>query len=343
MGDLGLIRPFGLRDIVTVARLQREVVPLDLEWQLTRAASPLGTALLSHTVPGRGEVSTFIADHREESGRWKGLAQMRQRRNHPEYVITYLGPSLTSREGTHALWQRLLAHAYVQAGEHGAHRVYAGLPPDGEETQLFRHMGFTAYAQEDIFRWHPEESQGMQVVPLALRHQNYRDSWGLQQLYASVTPRAVQNAEGSAQAEWELNHTPWSLRHQRAGLVWDGPGEIAAAVQIRSARRGHWIKLLLHPDAREYASPLVAAALSKVESSPDQSVFCAVRTYESDLASTLRDHGFRLLTSHTLVVKPCTVLARDTLGQIVPSLNGQTEHAAPTAIKCFSEGNNHSL
>ena len=326
-----------------MAQLQRQVVPLDLEWQLTRSMSPLRAAVFSRTILGREEVCTCIADDREETGQWRGLAQMRHRRHCPEYVITYLAPALASREGSHALWQRLLAHLYVQAGEWGGHRVYAGLPPDGEETQIFRHMGFTAYAQEDVYEWQPSASPSGQAVPLPLRRQQDRDSWGLQQLYAHVTPRAVQNAEGSAQTEWEISQEPWTVRTQRWGHVWDGPGEIAAAVQTRSGHRGHWLKMLLHPDAYKHADSLVAAALSKIEGPPDKKVFCAVRTYERGITAALTAHGFRLLASQTLVVKPCTVLARDALGQSVPSLNGQTEQAAPTAIKLDAKGSKHNI
>jgi hypothetical protein len=89
----------------------------------------------------------------------------------------------------------------VKAGERSGQRLYASLPADGEEYQIFRHVGFTAYAQEDVYKLMSPPSGLEGVEPLPVRRQHIRDSWELQQLYATVTPRAVQNAEGSAQSQ----------------------------------------------------------------------------------------------------------------------------------------------
>jgi hypothetical protein len=129
-----------------------------------------------------------------------------------------------------------LAHLCVKAGERSGQRLYASLPADGEEYQIFRHVGFTAYAQEDVYKLMSPPSGLEGVEPLPVRRQHLRDSWGLQQLYATVTPRAVQNAEGSAQPQWELGHSRWwrSYPH-RKGYVWESQDEIWAALQIRAS------------------------------------------------------------------------------------------------------------
>ncbi len=333
-----MIRSFRLQDIPLVARLQRDAVPLNLESRYTRSTSLLGSAILSRILSGRNGVCTFVADHQEDSGRWRGLAQMHQRRRYPEYVIDYVSPPLATGSGAHALWQRLLAQLYVQAGEKGGQRIHAGLPPEGEEQQIFRHMGFNAYAQEDVYQWAPA-SPVVPTAPIPLRRQRERDSWELQRLYALITPRPVQNAEGSAQAGWELVRRAWISTNQSTGYVWDGHGEIAAALQMRSSPRAHWLRMLLHPEMLEYADALVAAALSKVDAAPGQSVYCAVRTYEPAISSALLSNGFQPVGSQTLVVRHCTVTVRDTVGQMVRNLNGHPEHAAPTPIKYQSPRN----
>ncbi|MGQ9502366.1 MAG: hypothetical protein ACUVSF_04155 [Anaerolineae bacterium] len=325
-----MIRPFRLWDVALVARLQREGVSLDLETRLTWPHSPLGMALISHLLPARDGMHTCIVDHKEENGGSYGLAQMRQRPGRNEYMITFMAPALSSGSGAHAIWQRLLNHLAVHTGEQGGQRLYAGLPDEGEEYQVFRHAGFVAYAQEIVYRCAslpplPPSS------PLTLRPQCERDSWGLQQLYAAATPRAVQTAEGSGQGEWELLRQRWLTQPWRRGYVWECAGEIRAALQVRSTPTAHWIRLLCHPDDLDQMDALVVAALMKVlKGNRNRSVLWAVRTYEPGLAAVLSEYGFVPAASQTLVVKYCTVWARELALHPVTTLNGKAEQAAPT-------------
>ncbi len=327
-----MIRPFRLWDVALVARLQREGVPLDLETHLTRVHSPLGMAVMSHLLPGRGGTCTCIADHKDENSGSSGLAQMRQRTNRKEYTIAFISPTLSSGSGAHATWQRLLTHMAVKAGEQGGYRLYAGLPDEGDEYQVFRHVGFTAYAQEEVHRC-TGPSHPPSVAPLPLRQQRERDSWSLQKLYATVTPRAVQTAEASAQDEWELPRRHWPWYPQRRGYVWETAGEIGAALHIRSTAAAHWLRLLLHPDMVDQAPAAVAAAIAHIRFSARHKTFWAVRTYEAGVSALLSDCGFEPVGCQTLVVKHCTVWARESSLQPVPTLNGKAEHAAPT-MKC---------
>jgi hypothetical protein len=277
---------------------------------------------------------TCIINQQEENGRLLGLAQMRRRSNSPEHVVVFIAPALTSANGTHAIWQRLLAFLCIKAGEQGSQRVYAGLPADGEEYQIFRHVGFTAYAQEDVFELAKGPARPAQVEPLALRRQRSPDSWGIQQLYATVTPRAVQNAEGSARSQWELSGSPWwTSGLSRQGFVWESGDEIWAALQIRSSRAAHWLRLLLHPDVLEQADGLVAAALARVRRAPGQKLYCAVRTYEAGIRSALMAYGFQLLDSQTLTVKHTTVWSREPALHKVRALEGHAESATPSAVR----------
>lgn len=306
---------------------------LDLETCLTRPHSPLNTAIASSLFLSRTGVCTYVIDQEEENSDLLGLAQMWQRPGRPEYVVVFISPALASGNGAHAIWQRLLTHLCVKAGERGGQRLYAGLPTDGEEAyQVFRHVGFAAYAQEDVFQFVGPASQLAGFKPLPLRRQRERDSWGLQQLYATITPRAVQNAEGSAQGQWELSGRGWGSYPYRRGYVWEDRGEIWAALQIRSSRAGYWLRMLLHPDALDQADMLVAAVLARVHCVPGQKLYCAVRTYEAGLPSALVASGFRAVGSQTLVVKHTTVWAREPAVQRVPALEGHAESLTPSAV-----------
>ena len=46
-----------------------------------------------------------------------------------------------------AIWQRLLTHLCVQTAERGSLRIYARLPVESDELQLFRNVGFLEYGQ----------------------------------------------------------------------------------------------------------------------------------------------------------------------------------------------------
>lgn len=328
-----VIRPFRLRDVGLVARLQREGVLLDLETGLTRPRSPLSTAIVSSLLNRRVGAFTYIVNYKEENVHLPGLAQMRRRPGRPEHVVVFIAPPLTRGNGAHAIWQRLLTHLCIKAGEQGGQRVYAGLPVDGVEYQIFRHVGFTAYAQEEVFELVAYPAGLEKVTPLPLRRQRSHDSWELQQLYATLTPRAVQNAEGSAQTQWELGGRRWwDSYSRRQGYVWETRGEIWAALQIRSTRASHWLRMLLHPSALDQADGLVAAALSRLHRSPAQRLYCAVRTYEAGISSALSGWGFKLVGSQTLTVKHTTVWARDLAPQLVHALDAHTESATPSAV-----------
>jgi hypothetical protein len=331
---IDLIRPFRLRDVGLVARLQREGVLLDLETCLTRPRSPLAAAIVSSLLPIGTSASTYVVTDSEQNSQLSGLAQMRRRPGYPEQVVVFISPPLTKGNGAHAIWQRLLAHLCIKAGEQGGQRLYAGLPVNGEEYQIFRHVGFTAFGQEDVFKLavYPTDLEG--VPPLPVRRQRSRDSWGIQQLYATITPRAVQNAEGLAQTQWELGGRGWRGPNQhRQGYVWERRSEIWAALQIRSNRTGHWVRMLLHPSALDQADGLVAAALSRVHRAPHQGIYCAVRTYEAGIPTALTARGFQLVGSQTLVVKHTTVWAREPATQSVHALDGHhAESATPSAV-----------
>lgn len=150
-----MIRPFQLRDIPLVAHLQRVGTPLDLEEQLTHPRSPLRSVLLDSIFAPREGPSTFILDQPEENGKILGLAQMRSHPGRPERDVVFMSPSLDTGNGSHAIWQRLLTHLCIQTAERGGLRVYARLPAQSEELQLFKNVGFLEYAQENFYRLDP--------------------------------------------------------------------------------------------------------------------------------------------------------------------------------------------
>jgi hypothetical protein len=305
---------------------------LDLEESLTQPCSPLRDALASYLLPGDMKTQTYVLDYRDPEGsqRLLGFAQMRPRRGLPEADIVYIAPALAvGGNGVYATWQRLLTYLCVVAGERGVQRLYTRVASDGEEHQIFRHVGFVPYAREDIYRL-------TRVPPLSgekrlrLRPQTASDSWGLQRLYATISPRPVQQAEVLAQGQWEIRSDNRLGRRSREGYVLEDQSEIIACLQIRRGRLGSWLKMLLHPQAYAHADSLVRQGLELL-AVPERPVYCCVREYNNGgLRALLNEQGFQFFVQQTIMVKHTTVWAKEPVPKLIPILEKSIESAAPT-------------
>ena len=317
-----------------MSRLQRAGTPLDIEEQLTHPRSPLRSVLLDTFLSPRTGHSTFILNYHDENGNQLGLAQMRVRPGRPERDVVFMSPSLDAGNGSTAIWQRLLAHLCVQTAEQGSLRIYARLPMESEELKVFKNVGFIEYGQLDIYQLDSTVNRINIKPQLQLRPQRSSDGWGLQKLYAAMTPRAVQNVEGLGQGQWDLNRRRWVEQGRRSGYVWEVEGELLGALHIRAGKRGYWIRTMLHPNALENADALCQAALELTVANPYLPVYFAFTQYEAGWPHILPTLGFQPLTSQTLVVKPMTVRVREKTPGLISVLEATpTEGAAPIVTR----------
>ncbi len=336
-----MIKSFHLRDTKLVSRLQRTGTPLDIEEQLTHPRSPLRSALLDTFLSPQTGPSTFILNQHDDNGSHMGLAQMRIRPGRPERDVVFMSPTLDAGNGSHAVWQRLLAYLCVQTADQGSLRIYARLPLNSEELQVFKHVGFIEYGQLDIYQLNQSFSRVDVTTSFQLRPQQSSDGWGLQKLYAGLTPRAVQNVEGLGQGQWDLTRHRWVEQGRRNGYVWEVNGELLGALHIRTGKCGYWIRTMLHPDASEEAEALCRAALKLTTAKLHLPVYFSFRQYEAGWRPILPDLGFEPLTSQTLVVKPMTIRVRDKTPTLIPTLEtSSTEGASPIIAR--AEANKQS-
>lgn len=325
-----------MRDSRLVARLQRVGVPLDIEEQLTHPRSPLRSVFIDTVLSPRLGPTTFILKQKDDQGEQLGLAQVRARPGRPERDVVFMSPRLDNGSGSHAIWQRLLTHICVKIAEQGAMRLYARLPLDSEEAQLVKNVGFLEYGQEDFYQLEPTVDRSAIKSNLQLRPQHANDGWGMQKLYATLTPRSVQNAEGLAQGQWELTGQQWGKQGRRYGYVWEDGGEIMGVLHIRAGKRGYLLRTLLHPNAIEQASALCRAGLKLTAARPELPVYFALRLYDAGWQTALTDLGFAPLTSQMLLVKPMTVRIREKTPGIVPSLDASHTEGAATSMMTHS-------
>jgi hypothetical protein len=329
-----LIKPFHLRDVVLLAKLQNQGQMLDLEERLVHPRSPLNAAVFASVLPAMSNTSTFILNFADEQEHNSGLIQMRDRAGRPEQDVVFLAPSILPGNGSHAVWQRLLTYVCVKAGEMGHHRIYARLESGRDEVQVLKNVGFSAYAEEAIFFLAPGHFPEGMHDSLGLRKQTTADSWSLQRLYAAVTPHVVQVAEGLAQGQWQINNHLLSYRSRRHGYVWEREGEILAVLHLRSGKTGYSLRMLLHPDVANQVDALIQAGLSLVgdlHHQPDKPVYISLRTYQTELVSVLAAYGFQKLAIQVVMVKHMTVRARDFLSRLVVAFEtaGEAKPAAP--------------
>jgi len=266
---------------------------------------------------------------------------MRPRPGRPEQDVVFISPALTTGSGSHAIWQRLLTHLCIQTAERGNLRVYAGLPIDSEELQLFKNVGFLAYSQEDIYQLPGGATRLSTQTTLKLRPQQSSDGWGLQKLYGTLTPRAIQNIEGLAQGQWAIPRHRWADQGRRYGYVWEEKGELLGALYIRTGKQGCWMRTLLHPDAVDEAEAFGRAALGVI-TDRNLPVFFAIRQYESGWSAILSNLGFSAFTSQTLVVKPMTVRVSKKQSILLPNLEKNPVEGAPSAMSHSKRGSSEA-
>ncbi len=314
-----------------VAQLQKQGTALDMEERLLHPRSPLRSALLANLFPAMPAVSTYILQMDDDKHTQLGLVQARIRPGRPEQDVVFLSPTLESGNGSHAMWQRLLSHICIKAGEMGHQRIYARLKSDSIAIQIFRNIGFTPYAEERIFRLDAELHPETTTDDLGLRYQTTADSWSVQRLYTAVTPHTVQVAEGLAQGQWQINRYPLANQGNRRGYVWENRGEILAVLNIHSGKTGHWLRMMIHPDVHDEAPRLILGGLAHLKNSRKHPVYFSLRTYQSESATQLFACGFREYNSQQILVKHITVRAKDFLSRLLPAFETSAEgnHAAP--------------
>jgi hypothetical protein len=318
---------FDIRDLLVVSRLQNQGMLLDLEEALTQTYRPLLAALMGYLpIEGIG-VFTYVCDESEESQRMKAFAQVRIRKAGSEAAMVYLTPSPSAAGDAQSIWCRLLEELCLEAGEQGIQRIFARLPEDGPEVEAFQHVGFSTYTREDVFRL-------AQIPPdlvhsKTIRPQQPTDSWGLQGLYADIAPRLVQQAENITVKEWETTPGLWPRRVKRDGYVLEDKGEIIGYLQIRQGQTGHWLEMLLHPQAYERADELIEQSLSLLTEYPPRPIYCCVRRYQGGLRAPLEAKEVHQFASQCVMIKYTTVLIKEPALKLIPALDKRAKAAAP--------------
>jgi hypothetical protein len=139
----------------------------------------------------------------------------------------------------------------------------------------------------------------------------------------------VQQAENITVSEWEVTPGPWLRQARQEGCVLEDKGEIVGYLRIRQGQTGHWLEMLLHPQAYERADELVVHSLSLLSEYPSLPIYCCLRRYQGGLRAPLEARGFRHFASQCVMVKYTTVRIKEPALKLIPALEKRAEVATP--------------
>lgn len=316
-----------LFDLTAIHQLQSRGMQLDLERAVLWPHTPMQAALAAHLPFNHTGAATIVLHSPYQRRRALGFLQARERRGRPEADISFIAPALDASEDAVSIWYRLLAECARRVGEEGGQRLFAQVANANGIEEVFRQAGFSTYAREDIYRLNVWPSNLKKSD--ALRHQRRRDGWTLLRLYAQLTPRPVQIAEGMLSANGVAGKMgDWWDQSRGAGYILEVDGELFGAVRVQRGRAAYWLHFWLHPQAEEYGELLVRGALDLLWAAPHRPIYCNARDYESGLRAPLEAARFLFLHTRNLLVKHTTVRAKEPAIKLVPALEKRPEPAA---------------
>lgn len=289
-----MIRPFGLRDLALLRRLDKQGTLLHAESALTKRCRPLRGALVNLIT--RGEVATCVW----REGKGGGFVQFNVGKGQSNAQLLYLATTAVAANGdavngdgagevplNEDAWLALLDGAVDAAGRRGVHALLADVDETGPELPILRRAGFAVYTRQDI--WMLTERTGASPEPI-LRPQAATDAWDVEWLYTNTVPPLIQLVEPAPPDRGAI----WVLRED---------GELTGFVHLDKGSRATWLQIYIHPNAYAHASEIVSAAVRVSDPEPDHPVYCCVRRYQSWLQSALDESGFRLCHSQAVMVK----------------------------------------
>lgn len=321
--------PFSPGDSLSVYRLQRRGIPLDLQRDLMHSHRPLWEAWLAFMTQQAMGQPTYIL-HDPHDG--EAFVQIRYRPHQAAADIAYLAPSLEEHSRAANAWSHLLDGACIEVATRGIQRVFANLPASGAEVETLHGVGFTLYAEEEVYRLVQEPLGAPTKAPPTLRAQKVEDWPALQKLCVAVTPQRVRQAEGGIALPTGPEKS--SRRYVLPALVGD---DLVAALSITSGELSDWLQVLVHPDARQLrevesarlAETLIHWGLTALANRPPKAIFCSVRQYENGVRDALRHLGFELYATRALTVKPTVAWIKTPIQEAVPGLKGTVEPVPP--------------
>jgi hypothetical protein len=253
-----------------------------------------------------------------------GFVQVRFRPHQAAADVSFLAPALEAGRDASNLWFRLLDGASVELAGRGIQRVFANLSESGAEADLFYQSGFTLYAGEEVFRLAQRPELGDREEIPELRLQRPADWPSIQRLFVAVTPQRVRQSEGGIRIAAGMERNC-----QHYVLPGENRGDLAAVLSICTGGQACFLRLVVHPEARDVADGLVRGGLAIMDRCPAKPVFCGVRQYEGGVRAALLAAGFEHYASRALMVKHTLAWSKTPVPELGPALKATAEIVPP--------------
>ena len=316
---------------------------------LTRPASPFWRELSSHLPIYESNIRTYVVRRDKNGSRMTAVAQLCEHPSRPDAEVVYLAPALSAHTDARDLWTRLLSEVCKRAGEQGLLRIFAAVPRDSEELEVFRQAGFIDYAREDILRL---DGFGpvRRTYPLnGVRRLQYGDESRLTDLYEQVTPRHVQWAEGqSLPRSWAEASSQRGFRGEEAYVLADETnGAVSALLHISPGKAGHWLEIARGPGDESEIDDLLDFGLERIANWPARPVYTAVREYMGGILPALYSRGFEPCAQQAAMMKNTAVWLKDPLQSLLPVVKKQIGPSTPTVTllngEVIAESSSHPV
>jgi hypothetical protein len=313
--------PFTPGDSLRVARLQRRGISLALQQHLTQPHTPLWEAWVAFlTQQAMGQPTYVLYDPHDG----EAFVQVQYRPHQAAADVTYLAPSLVENRRSANAWSRLLDGACIEAAARGIQRVFANLPDSAAEIESFHQSGFSLYTGEDIYCLAgPPDDKRTEEEP-AIRLQKPEDWPAIQKLCVTITPQRVRQAEGGIASAIGSERSC-----RRYVLPGDSDDDLVAILDLCVGGLAHWLRVLVHPDARHVADLLVGWSVRALDDRSGRPIYCNVRKYESGVQAALANAGFELHSTRALTVKHTVAWVRTPVQEVVPALKTGAEPVPP--------------
>jgi hypothetical protein len=314
--------PFTAGDSLRVYRLQRKGISLDLQRSLTQSYAPLREAWLAFlTQQAMGQPTYVLYDLRDG----EGFVQVGYRPHQAAADVSFLSPALADAgERAANIWTRLLDGAVVEAAERGIQRVFASLPESGTEVDVFHQAGFMLYAGEEVYRLVQPGGGRRGATSPRLRPQHPEDWPAIQKLCVAITPQRIRQAEGGIAV---------AARRERECRRYVLPGEngndLLAVLNLCVGGLGHWLRVLVHPDARDVTKDLIEWGVAELVGRAVRPIYCNVRKYEGGVRASLAAVGFEPYANQALMVKHTVAWVKAPAQELVPALKSSAEPVPP--------------
>lgn len=325
------VRKVRLLDVPDL-RLLDPVFNLNQPEDSLRVFQPIRAGFLA-ALPGvRARRPAFVA---RVGDRLVGFIQFRPHELDERWTVVALGTAVGVYESDPVI-EALLEHGVRGAGLRGVKRLYAKAPHDYPLREAFRRQAWTPYASETIYTL--ARPAGGRRGAIRLRAQQPVDTWAINQLYNAAAPKPVQDAEAWTSHHWDLKaaRAASNLGDTTGWLLEEGHALLGYA-RITASGLGCLVEFVYRPDRIDILPSLVDSTLELARLRSGRRVYCAVRGYQAELASSLEDRGFLPGLEQDLLIKYTTATVRVPIVEAVP-FQLEVGEKIPQRVPTFLQG-----